>query len=173
MLRWIRKRFFFETEFDPQSVNQRIKEAITADIHSLADIPPDRRAAIAAAAVKAVCRGRDLAGLMNALRSINLPEARAREISLYIHNRATALINQERQLALGINEAEWMYSGAPCMEDPRRPNPDEIRQDEMHKAADGKRFDIKKGMNIGGHYVFPGQGRGCKCVSKSVVPGFD
>lgn len=56
---------------------------------------------------------------------------------------------------------------------PKKPSAEDIRQDAAHKAADGKRYEVVKGMLMDGRLTMPGRDEGCKCISRSVIPGFD
>jgi hypothetical protein len=55
------------------------------------------------------------------------------------------------------------------MLNPRSPIDDDI----AHKAANGQKYDPDKGMLMNGKWSWPGQERGCRCLAKSVIPGFD
>ena len=92
------------------------------------------------------------------------------EITRRLHNKARGKINQERQDSLGITHAIWMYANAPCMINPRHPTAAGVRQDSAHRAADGKRYEIAKGLLVDGKWTWPGVELGCKCASRSVLP---
>jgi len=97
---------------------------------------------------------------------------RAADIARSLHNKATEQINRERQSSLGIAHAIWMYANAPCMKDPwcDCPTAADIRQDSAHRAADGKRYDLSKGLLVDGKWTRPGVEKGCKCVSRAGLP---
>lgn len=76
-------------------------------------------------------------------------------------NKAKAAIEKARRLELGITEAIWMHSHAG--KEPRK----------SHVAADGKRFNIAKGMYLDGKWVQPGEEINCRCTSRAVIKGFD
>jgi len=123
------------------------------------------------AAVRSVSAGRDLSLLYNALMQLNISgmtKRRAGEIARLLNNRATALMNRQRQEAIGIKQAVWLYSGAPCEINPKKPT----GQDAAHRTANGKSFDVSKGMLLNGTWTWPGVEPGCRCVSKSIIPGF-
>ncbi len=77
---------------------------------------------------------------------------------------------RERQAALGITYAVWMYAHAPCMKNPRHPTDEEIQQNAAHKAADRKTYDLSKGLLVNGKWTWPGVEDGCKCFSRSILP---
>lgn len=89
------------------------------------------------------------------------------EITRWLRNKAREETNQERQGSLGITHAIWMYSNAPCMINSSAAG---VRQDSAHRSADGKRYEIAKGLFVDGKWTRPGAELGCKCVSKSVLP---
>jgi hypothetical protein len=42
----------------------------------------------------------------------------------------------------------------------------------MKAFANGKLFEISTGMFLNGKWTWPGVEPGCRCISKSVIPGF-
>jgi hypothetical protein len=82
-------------------------------------------------------------------------------------------MNQDQQLSLGIKYATWVYGGAPCNLNPENPSAKDIRRDAAHRAADGKRYEVARGMALNGRLTMPGWEDGCKCVSRSIIPGLD
>ncbi len=100
-----------------------------------------------------------------------MPKRRAEDISRSLNFKAKAIMNAEQQAKLGIKYATWLYSGAPCRVNPKQPGGED--QDTAHKAANGKPFLISKGMFLNGEWTWPGRKEGCKCVSKSMIAGFD
>jgi hypothetical protein len=57
------------------------------------------------------------------------------------------------------------------MMNPGAPTDADLKQDAAHQAANGKKFEIAKGLQINSEWTLPGRGAGCKCVSRSVIPG--
>jgi hypothetical protein len=158
-------------EFDASCVTDAVKADLWKNILLLEDIDRNCADQIYDAAVRSISAGRDLSVLLDALMQLNLSgmtTRRAGEISRLLNNRATAIMNRERQETLGIKRALWLYSGAPCEIDPKTPT----GQDAAHRASNGKSFDVSKGMFLNGKWTWPGVEPGCKCVSRSVVPGF-
>jgi hypothetical protein len=103
----------------------------------------------------------------------NMTKKRASEISILLNKQSTAMINRDPQVALGIKYATWIYSGAPCQLNPQKPSAKDIRRNAAHKAVNGKRYEVAKGMLLNGKRTWPGRDEGCKCVSRSNVEGFD
>jgi uncharacterized protein with gpF-like domain len=152
----------------------RVSEAIKADLRKsilLGEVEERHFDKIYEAALHSIAAGRDLSVLYSALMHMNISgmtKGRASEIARTLNDKATALMTQGRQEALGITQAVWLYSGAPCEINPKAPT----GQDTAHRAANGKPFDVSKGMLLNGKWTWPGVEPGCRCVSKSVVPGF-
>jgi hypothetical protein len=75
--------------------------------------------------------------------------------------------------SLGITHAIWMYANAPCMIHLSYPMPGEVQQDAAHCAANGKKYEIAKGLFVDGKWTWPGLEVGCKCTARSVIPGLE
>lgn len=163
-------------KFDPKLVTETVKIDVENNIRALKDFDEGHYQQVYEAALRSISKGRDLAGLVVAILELNLPgmtKQRASEISQSLHNKATALINRDKQLALGIKYAVWMCSDAPCQVNPKKPSAKDIRQNAAHKAANGKQYEVTKGMLLNGRYRTPGWDDGCKCSSQSIIPGLD
>jgi len=98
-----------------------------------------------------------------------MTKSRAEQITRFICSKAKAVIDNTRCMKLGLTEAIWMHSGAPCEVNPRKPT----GQNAAHIAVDGKRYKLSEGMCINGKYVLPGYEDGCRCTSRSVILGFE
>jgi hypothetical protein len=159
-------------KFDQRRVTAAVEAEIKSTLQGVPEIGTDKLAWAYEAALRSVRAGRNLKILHDALTGLGLTKHHASEIALLVNNRATSLMNREQQGSLGITEAVWLYSGAPCMLNAKTPSPDDKRRNADHLAANGKRFPIAKGMLMGGQRVWPGQDPGCKCISRSVIPGF-
>jgi hypothetical protein len=155
--------------FDPSRVTETVKADLAKNVLDLGDLDKKDFEQVYDAALRSILAGGDLRLLYNTLMQLSgMTKRRAEEISLLLNNKATALMNKERQGSLGIKEAQWLYSGAPCETNLNAPT----GQDAAHRAANGKIFDVSKGMFLNGKWTWPGVEPGCKCVSKSVIPGF-
>lgn len=118
----------------------------------------------------AITAGGDLYALSVAIMQMNIDgitKKGASQIALTLVSKARAAITREHQQRLGITEAIWLYSGASCEINPKKPT---VRQDASHKAANGKRYKVAEGMFLDGKWTWPGREEGCKCVSRSIVP---
>lgn len=117
---------------------------------------------IEGAVMRSVSQGRDLGALTKELeKTYGVTHRRAAFISSDQNNKATANMLRVRQMELGIVSARWRHSAGG-----RHPRPD-------HVAANGKRYEVAKGMLISGEYIFPGQLCRCRCVSISILPALD
>jgi len=158
-------------KFDASRVTDTVKADIRKNIMLLEEIDKNYFDQVYDGALRSISAGRDLSALCNVLKQLNIKgmtKRRAAEIALLLNNKATAIMNREHQKSLGIKQAVWLYSGAPCEINPKEPT----GQDAAHKAANGKSFDVSKGMILDGKWTWPGIELGCRCVSKPVVRGF-
>ena len=161
-------------KFDPSRVTKRVKADLRRNIESLADLQKKQIPQIYEAALHSVLAGRDMYSLCMALMRIEgMTKGRATEISRSLHNKATAIINREQQASLGITHAKWLYANAPCMRDPNHPSAAEVQRDAAHCAANGKRYEISKGLFVDGKWTWPGVEEGCKCASRAILPGLE
>ena len=111
---------------------------------------------------RSVNAGYDMAQLTRELRrDYGISERRAAFIARDQTNKAKAAIEKARRQELGITEAIWMHSHAG-----KEPRP-------SHVAANGKRFDVSKGMYLDGKWVQPGEEINCRCTSRAVIKGFN
>ncbi len=162
-------------KFDSKKVTETVKSDLRKNIESISEFDGCEFDQIYDAALRSISRGRDVGSLCNTIMQMNIngmTKNRAGEIAISLNEKATALINREKQISLGIKYALWVYSGAPCQTTTYKPSPKDIRQDAAHKAANGKRYEVVKGMFLDGKWTWPGREDGCKCVSRSIIPGF-
>ena len=161
-------------KFDPSTVSKSVKADLRRNIELLDDLGKRHVPLIYEAALDSVSAGRDLNVLFLALMKIEgMSKRRAAEIARSLNNKATAIINRERQASLGITHAKWMYANAPCMRDPNHPSAAEVQRDAAHSAANGKKYEIDKGLFVDGKWTWPGVEEGCKCASRSILPGLE
>lgn len=161
--------------FDSKGVTASVKADVLSTLSSVGDIPEGKLTAVGKVAVASVERGRDLHMLHNAIMSggiAGMTERRAAEIARHVHDRATSIMDVERQKGAGIQEAVWMYSGAPCYPNTEEPSPEQIALNAAHKAADRRQYRVQDGLSVGGKRTWPGREMGCKCLSRPVVEGF-
>ena len=163
-------------KFDSNRVTEAVKADLRSNIQKVKEFDETLLEQIYDFALQSISKGRDLGTLFNAIMELNLPDMtkrRASEISLSLNNKATALMNRDQQVSVGIKYAMWVYSQAPCQMNPKNPSSEDIRQDAAHQAADGQRYEVAKGMLLNGRWTLPGRDEGCKCFSQPIIPGFD
>ena len=108
------------------------------------------------AVTEALLRGRDVRYLEKRLLEIGIKtENRVKLIARDQINNATSVINHARQDELGITKNKWVYTY-------------ESKEPESHKKANGKVYDINKGCEIDGEYIYPGEKSNCSCISAPV-----
>lgn len=157
----------FVIEFDASLVTDVVKRDLREALGELPDISWLDRRALYHTALEAVMRGGDTHLLFTAIteRHVDgIAKHRAQEISRFLCGRANSTMNRERYIALGIELAQWIYSGAPC-------EGDELMI-QSHKAANGEKFPVKTGLKVNGAYTWPGREMGCKCFAKPIIKGF-
>lgn len=158
--------------FDPSLVTKKVKADLRQNIEQLEDIPKKHVRGIYDAALGMIEAGGNAPLLYNALLRLDgMSTGRAGEITRTLASKAKALTEQESRARRGITHAIWMYANAPCMVNPRHPTDADRKQDAAHQAANGRRFEVGKGLLIDGEWTLPGRGKGCKCVSRSEIPG--
>lgn len=181
MFRFLRRRIATQPRvkiptvpFDPARITQAVRDDLRRNIAALEDVGPHEEA-VYNAALSSIRVGRDLWSLAEALQRLpidGMTRHRAAEISRTLHNKATALINRDHSLQVGLTTARWIYSGAPCgIRHPGSANYDAIL-DGSHKAANKKLFNIADGLLINGEACWPGYADGCLCIARPVVEGF-
>ena len=158
-----------------------VKSEIKNSIKMLTDIPNKDFKTVYDATVLAVSKGGDLRSLSEALLSLgmdSLTKRRVANICLFLNRRSKVIIDNERMLSLGITEAIWRHSGAPCEPDsawingpsddppPSRPT----KQAVNHKSADNRVYKIREGLLIDGGPTWPGRAEGCRCYHKPIIP---
>jgi hypothetical protein len=163
-------------KFDTSYLTQGVLEALELDVRALPETNEQNLDEIYDIAVRAIAAGGDLYSLSRELvaRDVaGMTGQRASRISTLLWRRTLNRIDQIRATEAGLTHAIWMYSNAPCMVDPKSPSEEDLRRDATHKAADGKRYRITEGLALGGRRIWPGDEDGCRCVSRTVVPGFE
>ncbi len=161
-------------KFDPSTVSESVKANLRRNIELLGDLGKEHVREIYKVALRSILAGRDLHMLVTALMTIaGVSKERSAEIALSLHNKASAQIDRERTASIGITQAKWMYSNAPCMKNPFHRTEAEVQQDAAHQAANGKRYEISKGLFVDGKWTWPGVEEGCKCIPRSIIPGLE
>lgn len=154
----------FTVDFRMTPASRDILKATTQqNVALIKSIPQEYLTGVQGDVMRSVQTGRDLASLTRSLQDkYGVTRRRAELISRDQNNKATSAMLRARQVELGITKAIWVHSGGG-----KHPRP-------KHVAADGREYDVTKGLPIGdkGQYVFPGEEINCRCVMRSVIPGF-
>ena len=104
--------------------------------------------------------GYDLSTLAkNLKKSFGVSKRRAEFIARDQSAKAHAVIEKARRQELGIKKAIWMHSHAGKV-----PRP-------SHVLADGKEFEVAKGMYLDDKWVQPGEEINCRCTSRPIIEG--
>ena len=159
-------------KFDESRITKTVAKALNQYIGEMPDIEKKKVKQVFELALQTVAGQGKLDVFRVALMRLDIPgmtKSRAIQIGVFIDRRAGALIERERQESLGIKYATWRYSSAPCFDGPT--NPVQIKLDAGHSAANGKRYEISKGLLVNGKRTWPGMDEGCKCISLSEFPG--
>jgi hypothetical protein len=161
-------------KFDSSCVSKSVKVNLRRNLELLDDLKIEGIQEIYEVALRSILAGRDLHLLATTLTKIEgISNGRAGEIARLLHNKASAQIDRERQASLGITHAKWMYASAPCIKNTGSPTATEMQQDAAHRAANGRRYEISKGLFVDGKWTWPGVEEGCKCTSRSIIPGLE
>lgn len=141
---------------------QTAYDAVIAEqVGLITNMSTQQLAQIETLVMQSVQAGRDLAMLTDALENqFGITRRRAKLIARDQNNKATQTLTRTRQQELGINQAIWMHSHAGKV-----PRP-------SHVKADGKTYDLDKGMFLDDKWTYPGMEINCRCFSKPVIPGF-
>jgi uncharacterized protein with gpF-like domain len=156
----------FSVEFQISPAIADILEAtVQQNVSLIKSIPEQYLKNVEGEVMRSVQAGRDLGGLTKALtKNYGVTKRRAAFIARSQNNLASGAIHRARQIELGL-EAKWRHSGAG--KHPRH----------THVKNNGNNYDPAKGWydpdpRVKRH-IFPGELPNCRCVSISVVPGFD
>lgn len=143
--------------------NDVLQATVGENVALIKSIPAQYMTQVQGAVMRSVTAGRDLGSLTKALQEQHgVTKRRAAFIARDQNNKATASINRVRQQALGITEATWLHSGAG-----KHPRP-------THVANSGKPYKIAEGWYDPAlkRNIWPGTEPNCRCVAKSIIPGF-
>jgi uncharacterized protein with gpF-like domain len=111
--------------------------------------------------MQSVQNGRDLGTLAQLIEHrYGLTKKRAALIARDQNNKATSTLNRTRQREIGVTHAIWKHSHAG--KEPRA----------SHLNADGKRYEIAKGLFLDGKFTQTGEEINCRCTSQPIVKGF-
>nr|WP_294978897.1 phage minor head protein [uncultured Pseudomonas sp.] len=153
----------FSVQFQlTRAANDVFQATVQENVGLIKSIAAEHLQDVQGMVMRSVTQGRDLEGLVEDLQKrYGVTKRRAAFIARDQNNKATATITRVRQQGLGIKQAKWRHSRGG--KHPRK----------SHQEADGKVYDVDKGMLIDGEYIRPGEKPNCRCVAISIIPGFD
>lgn len=141
-------------------MNNALQATIAENVGLIRSIPEKYFTEVEGMVMRSVARGRDLSCLTDELQKrYGITRRRAALIARDQNNKATSVMQAARQQSLGITQGVWRHSHAG-----KEPRP-------SHVKADGKVFELSKGMYLDGKWVMPGEEINCRCTWSPVIPG--
>lgn len=164
-LKAILRRGGFSVKFQmTRAQNDALQATIGEQIDLIKSIAAQHLTQVQGIVMRGVTSGRDLGHVTEELKQqFGVTHRRAAFIARDQANKASATINRVRQQELGITKAVWRHSGGG-----RHPRPSHVKA-----SQDKLVYDVNKGAYIDGEWIYPGQLPNCRCVSRSILPGFD
>ncbi len=154
----------FTVKFKPTAASTEAYRAVAAQqVNLIKSIPQQYLKDVQTAVWEGVMKGSNLSSMTEAIKATyGVTYRRAAFIARDQNNKAKAVIENTRRQELGITEAIWQHSAAGKV-----PRP-------THVAMNGKKFKLSEGMydSAVGKYILPGEEPNCRCISKSIIPGF-
>lgn len=163
-------------KFDTSRLTKTVLADLESNIRELPEIEGPHFQEIYDLALRSFRVGGDLHTLSTGIMAMNIDgitRPRAAQISMHLWFRAQELMDREQRAKIGITRARWIYSNAPCIPNPKAPAPNDLSRDAAHRAANGKIYVITDGMLLNGKRTWPGRELGCKCTSRSIIPGLE
>lgn len=154
-------------QFKPTpAVKQAMQLAVNENVMLIKSIAEQHLNDVGQMAMRSAMRGGDLKELTDGLTErFGITRRRAANIARDQNSKITTAINRQRQMDMGLFEAEWMHSGGG-----KEPRP-------KHVAAGRTRlrFDIREGVDVDGdgRKILPGQDINCRCTWRMILPGFN
>lgn len=137
---------------------QAMRASVGMNVGLIKSIPGEYLTDVQKYVWEAVEGGFDLATLTDNLdHAYHIGRNRCKLIARDQSNKVHAAMEQARRQELGIKKAIWMHSAA--AKEPRQ----------SHVKANGKEFDVSKGMYLDGKWILPGQEINCGCTSKGII----
>ena len=147
---------------DTLVTNTVMQATVQENVSLIKSIQSEYASDVEGLVMRSVTAGRDLQTLTDELQQrYAITRRRAKLIANDQNNKATAHMARARQLSLGVTKARWMHTGG-------GKNP---RQSHVH--ANGKVFELVKGLYIDGKWTFPREEINCGCVAAPIIPGVD
>jgi len=135
-----------------------VRASVGMNVGLIKSIPVEYLGDVSKYVWEAVEGGFDLKTLTDNLEhAYHIGRNRCKLIARDQANKAHAAIEQARRQELGIKKAIWRHSAA--AKEPRK----------SHVEANGKEFEVDKGMYLDGKWVLPGEEINCGCTSRAVI----
>jgi SPP1 gp7 family putative phage head morphogenesis protein len=151
----------FAVEFD-LSAGQRntLQAVVNENVSLIRSIASEHMTQVQGIVMRGVSEGRNLSVISKGLQEqFGVTSRRATLIARDQANKATSVLEKQRQQELGVTQAIWKHSTAG-----KHPRP-------SHVAANGKKYDVAKGMYLDGVWTWPGREINCRCYCRSIIPG--
>jgi uncharacterized protein with gpF-like domain len=163
-LRGSLKRAGFAVEFKlTKEVNDVFQGVLGEQVSLIKSIAQRHLSEVEGLVNRSVQQGRDLGYLAKELEDrYGVTKRRAAFIARDQNNKSTAVITRTRQQSLGIQTAQWVHSAGG-----RKPRPEHVKA-----GVDRLVYEVTKGAYLEGVWTWPGHEINCRCVSRSVIPGF-
>lgn len=137
---------------------QAMRESVGMNVGLIKSIPGEYLGDVQKYVWESVEAGFDLKTLTDNLdHAYHIGRNRCKLIARDQSNKVHAVMEQARRKELNITKAIWRHSTA--AKEPRQ----------SHVKANGKEFDVSRGMLIDGEYILPGTKINCGCTSRSVI----
>jgi SPP1 gp7 family putative phage head morphogenesis protein len=161
-LKGILKEAGFSVSFSmtPRMTNM-MDATVAGNVSLIKSIASQHLARVETLVMDSVQSGRDLGALAKSLeQQFGVTKRRAAFIAKQENNKATMAISRTRQADLGITKGIWRHSAAG--REPRK----------SHVSANGKLFDLNKGLYLDGAWTMPMELFHCRCTWSPVIAGF-
>jgi len=152
----------FSVEFKmTRTVNDVFQATVSEQVGLIKSIASEHLSDVQGMLMRSVQNGRDLGQMTADLQKrFGVTKRRAALIARTQNQMATSTITRVRQQELGITKCVWRHSAGG-----KEPRP-------SHVAADGKTYDVDKGMYLDGVWTWPGREINCRCFCQPVIEGF-
>ena len=152
--------FTFDLKMTPAMTNT-MQSFVHENVNLIKSIPEKYFTEVEGMVMRSVRSGRDLAYLSDELENrYGITRRRAILIARDQNNKATEQMNRTRQQDLGIKQGIWRHAGG--VKEPRH----------SHELADGKTFDLDKGLYVDGEWIYPGEQINCHCYYEPIIEEF-
>lgn len=142
-----------------------MKATVNQNVALIKSIPERYLSQVEGSVMRAVQIGMDVGGLTKELLAhYDVTKKRAAFISRDQNIKANSAFNRNRQIELGITQAQWKHSSAG-----KEPRPSHVKA-----GREGVVYDVNKGWfdPTEKRFIQPGELVNCRCTSRSVIPGF-